>query len=357
MSDTPKSTTSADSEEFTLLPDFCNARVILLTILTVELLAFVLALAPDVPRRERWLNLALISFFIQWIALANLVVLCVARRLLQRLHTTLVAVCTYVLILMVTFLASILALWLSPTHSLELSFDGLLGSDFIWRSMTISAIVSAVALRYFYVQHQWKQNVQAEARSRVQALQARIRPHFLFNSMNTIASLTRTDPAKAEQAVEDLADLFRASMMHQERIRLQDELEFTQRYVSIEQLRLGNRLTVTWNVDEDIVYDASVPPLTLQPLVENAIYHGIEPLADGGTVDISIDHDNGELAFEISNPVPQARGHQRRPGNQIAQDNIQQRLKLAYGERATMKINQAKDRYTVSFVIPDGASA
>jgi two-component system sensor histidine kinase AlgZ len=243
-------------------------------------------------------------------------------------------------------------LWLAPMEMAPLGEKFALRDGFIMRNLAISAIVSAVALRYFYVQHQSKQNMLIEARSRIQALQARIRPHFLFNSMNTIASLTRTNPQLAEKAVEDLADLFRASLGHQDMVKLDEELEFTRRYINIEELRLGDRLSVEWQIDDAVDPDARVPALILQPLMENAIYHGVEPLPQGGVVNLSIDQSKKRLQFTISNPLPAQRAYQQRSGNKMAQDNIRQRLKLAYGDTGTMNIEKTDDRYTVSFSIP-----
>ena len=150
------------------------------------------------------------------------------------------------------------------------------------QNLAVCAIATGLALRYFYVTHQWQANVEAEAQSRVRALQARIRPHFLFNSMNTIASLTRSNPKVAEQAIADLSDLFRASLReHRERIPLAHEIEIARAYERVERLRLGERLQVDWQVD-GLPMDAKVPALILQPLLENAVYHGIEPLDQGG---------------------------------------------------------------------------
>ena len=144
-------------------------------------------------------------------------------------------------------------------------------------NLGIGAIIGALALRYFYVTGEWRRNVELQAQARVRALQARIRPHFLFNSMNTIAALTRSDPARAEEAVEDLADLFRANLNEKRSsITLKEELEVARIYQRIEQLRLGDRLHVIWDV-ADLPMRAQVPGLLMQPLLENAIYHGIEP--------------------------------------------------------------------------------
>ncbi len=340
------------SSEPTFLPDFCNARVIFLVILGAILLAIVLALSSTKSTQDFWINLSMIALFVVWIAFGNILVLCITRRFLQRLAPITAAFSCYGLSLLVTFAISILALVTTPLDTQPTAPTGsLLMNDFLLRNMAISAIVSAVALRYFYVQHQWKSNIQTEARSRIQALQARIRPHFLFNSMNTIASLTHTDPDKAEKAVEDLADLFRASLGHQDRVTLREELDFTKRYINIEELRLGDRLKVELHLQDSLSLSTLVPALILQPLVENAIYHGVEPLTSGGTVRIEIESNTRDLLLTITNPKPKVRDP-RRPGNKMAQDNIRQRLQLAYGELSKMKIRESEKDYSVSFNIP-----
>ncbi len=345
--------TPASMEESTFLPDFCHARVIFLVLIMAELIAFILTLGSADARLDLWVNLALISLFIQWIALGNILLLCISRKFLRRLNTLLAAFGYYSLSLLVTLVISVAAYWFAPVDRSSMLDHGFSFTDsFILRNVAISAIVSAVVLRYFYVQHQWKANVQAEARSRVQALQARIRPHFLFNSMNTIASLTRTNPELAEKTVEDLADLFRASLGHQDKVSLHEELEFTQRYINIEQLRLGDRLKITWDIDDEVDTENKVPALILQPLVENAIYHGIEPQTEGGEVKLSIQAVNDSLKFSIMNPLPKAKTGMPRAGNRMAQDNIQQRLKLAYGNDASMRIQATQDTYLVTFNIP-----
>ena len=340
------------SSEPTFLPDFCNARVIFLVILGAILLAIVLSLSSTKSTQEFWINLSLVALFVVWIAFGNILVLCVSRRFLQRLTPLTAAFSCYGLSLLVTLAVSLLALVTTPLETNPATQDtSLLMNNFLLRNMAISAIVSAVALRYFYVQHQWKSNIQTEARSRIQALQARIRPHFLFNSMNTIASLTHTDPDKAEKAVEDLADLFRASMGHQDRVTLREELDFTKRYINIEQLRLGDRLRIQLRLQDSLSLSTLVPALILQPLVENAIYHGVEPLTSGGTVRIEIESTLRDVLFTITNPKPRVRDP-RRPGNKMAQDNIRQRLQLAYGDLSKMKIRETDKDYSISFNIP-----
>jgi two-component system sensor histidine kinase AlgZ len=332
------------------LPDFCNARVIFLVVIMAELLAFILTLASNESSRGMWVNLALNSLFIQWVALGNVIVLCFARNSLQSLQPIVAALGSYGLSLAITLLVSIVTVWLIPLQNSESTLYSY--GAFLTRNIAISAIVSAVALRYFYVQHQWKSKIETEARFRIQALQARIRPHFLFNSMNTIASLTRTNPELAEKTVEDLADLFRASLGHRDTIKLDEELEFTRRYINIEQLRLAERLKLEWQVDNSIPSNTMVPALILQPLVENSIYHGIEPQTEGGTVSISIKRNDESLLVNISNPLPRSTVTYRRKGNKMAQENIRQRLKLAYGERSKLGISKQDGKYIVNFTIP-----
>ena len=336
------------------LPDFCNAKVVFIVVLIAELLAIIISFAPNIPWPGRWVNLALISLFIQWVALVNVVLLCAAKRFLNHLRMVPAVLTCYALMLLVTVVLSVLALWLTPLNVFDYTYGFNWDLHFILRNTVIAAIVSAVVLRYFYVQHQWKQNVEAGARARVQALQARIRPHFLFNSMNTIASLTRSNPSLAERTVEDLAELFRTTLAEKERIRLADELDLTRRYLNIEQLRLANRLLVEWELADDLMEDIMVPALILQPLVENSIYHGIEPLTEGGTIHIAIYSQHSKLHIEVTNPLTQIRYADRTSGNRMAQENIRQRLALVYGDEARMEILEQQDRYQVRIQIPMG---
>ena len=208
----------------------------------------------------------------------------------------------------------------------------------------------ALALRYFYVSHHWRRSIELRAAARVHALQARIRPHFLFNSMNTIAALTRSNPSRAEQAVQDLADLFRAALSDKrDVITLAEELDVARTYQRMEQLRLGERLQVQWNTDA-LPTNALVPGLMLQPLLENAIYHGIEPRAEGGTVTITGEVSGDLVTLVVRNPLDPAPG--LREGNRLALANIRERLSLMYGERALMKSGRFDDEYIVTLRFP-----
>ena len=206
-------------------------------------------------------------------------------------------------------------------------------------------------MRYLYISSEWRRSIVLEAQARISALQALIRPHFLFNSMNTIASLTRTDPVRAEEAVEDLSDLLRANLgSSTNRSSLKQELETAAIYQRIEKLRLGDRLAVRWDIDE-VPMRTRIPSLTIQPLLENAIHHGIELLPDGGEVRVTGSKDDSHLTISISNPVV-SREKRATSGNQMAMSNIRQRFELAYGNKATVRIEDESDQFTVTLRFP-----
>ena len=211
-------------------------------------------------------------------------------------------------------------------------------------------------MRYLYVASEWRRSIVLEAQARISALQALIRPHFLFNSMNTIASLTRTDPRQAEEAVEDLSDLLRANLGGaKDRTSLKQELEIAAIYQRIEKLRLGDRLSVRWNVG-DLPMRALIPSLVIQPLLENAIYHGIELLPDGGEVTVTGKRDDDYLSIEIANPVA-SDGARKKDGNRMALSNIRQRFELAYGSRADVDVEAGDDFYSVRLRFPEEHAA
>ncbi|MCC6134934.1 MAG: histidine kinase [Candidatus Contendobacter sp.] len=331
------------------LPNFCANRTVFLTVLVVELLAFVLALADTHAWDEFWPQLALKSLFMQWVALGIAAVLCRSRRRLAKLTTPATTLAAFGIAQIITLLCSLPALWLAASAGL--------GPDLteqwpvIVRNQAISGIITLLALRYFYVQHQWQQQIEAEARARLQALQARIHPHFLFNTLNAIAGLISGRPEQAEQAVLDLADLLRSALADRASVPLAEELELTRRYLAIETLRMGERLTVDWRLDDDLPLDAPLPPLLLQPLVENAIRHGIQRLPEGGTLGIRVEKRTRELRFTIINPQPLDQ-ELSKAGQQIAQDNVRQRLQLAYETIDPLAIVVAPEHYQVSFAIP-----
>lgn len=340
------------------IPDFCAGRRVLLVVLAAELVAIVLMLSRPT---ANWLaDLALLSMFVQWLGLTGAAVLCLSRRWLAGMPVAQASGVAMVLLLLNTLALSELTVWFAAWLSGRGVVLPLLPQDhvaFLLRNVVISGIVSALVLRYFFVTHEWRRNVEAENRSRIDALQARIRPHFLFNSMNTIAALTRSSPSEAEEAVEDLADLFRATLKDSGSTHsIKEELELARIYQRIEQLRLGDRLAVDWDVD-GLPMRAQIPSLTLQPLLENAIYHGIERLKDGGRVTIAGGTKAGVLWLRVNNPIP--KDGKDSPGNQLALANIKERFALAYGKGANTVAGPTDDgHFQVLLEFPaDGTTA
>ena len=357
----------------TFLPDFCETRMVFAVIVVGELLAFLLVLTPVGGAGERWQALALISLFIQAVALSSMSLLCVAKRAMRGLHNNLVGVLSYGVVLVLTVVFSEIvyhlvrsglidvrlssardysgqAIWFAQSQVSSEALS-LWHREFVLRNLGIGAIVAAVALRYFYVQYQWRANLESEAQSRIQALQSRIRPHFLFNSMNTIAAFTRSKPELAEQVVEDLADLFRVSLGDARvPVTLKREFEVCREYLRIEGLRLGERLSVQWAVD-DLPEHALLPALCLQPLLENAIYHGIEPAPEGGRITIEGSLDGEQVRVEIKNTVCDANTSTHQ-GNQMAQDNVRQRLSAFFGAAGDMQVAVTAEEYCVAVQFP-----
>ncbi len=191
----------------------------------------------------------------------------------------------------------------------------------------------------------------ALADARLQALQARIRPHFLFNSLNSVLSLMRSQPRRAETALENLAELYRALMADNRRLSpLARELELARAYIELEALRLGERLAVDWRVD-GAPGDALVPALVLQPLLENAVIHGIEPRPAGGRIGVDIFVRGDSLGIVVRNPVCAAEGGARR-GNGMALGNIRERLALHFDAEARLSARRVGEEFVVQMVMP-----
>ncbi|MET0498899.1 MAG: histidine kinase [Steroidobacteraceae bacterium] len=338
------------------LPDFCAARAILAVVLIVELVAIMFALARQSLQDSFWVDLAGCSLFLLWIGLGCTAVLCRTRAWLQQMPVAQAAVIALSMLLLCVGLISELVyqvgqLWSAGQLVVRTMFP--IGhAGFLLRNLAVGFIVSALALRYFYVSAEGKRSVEMAAQARIRALQARIRPHFLFNSMNTIAELTRSNPERAEQAVEDLADLFRASLSDAHtQIPLRDEFEIARTHQRIEQLRLGNRLQVIWDVDS-LPMRAQVPGLIVQPLLENAVYHGIEMLPAGGTITIVGTFHDGRIEIEVRNPIPVQHNYVEREGNRMALENIGQRLELAWPGRARIETRQEGTEFFARLIFP-----
>lgn len=326
------------------LPDLCKVGAVLFLVLLAELLALVLALAGSTGRGFSWDSLALSSLFTQWVVLASAAILCLSRPFLARLALPWAATVSYLAIMLVALLCSLAGQYLGLSAQPGIAW---------WRTVNhllIAAILAGIALRYFYLQQQLRLQQEAELRARIEALQARIRPHFLFNSMNSIASLIASDPDLAERVVEDLADLFRQSLAtEQTEVPIAEELEMCRRFVGIEALRLGPRLRVDWHIDA-LPESLKIPRFTLQPLIENAIYHGIQPLPEGGLVSIGVALEGDVCSIRVDNPV--APGIPASTGNRMALQNIAHRMQALYGNAAEMLVERGAGSFSVSLRYP-----
>jgi two-component system sensor histidine kinase AlgZ len=216
------------------------------------------------------------------------------------------------------------------------------------RSSFFTVVATGILLSYFNQRN--RALSPAIIGARLQALQARIRPHFLFNSINAVLSLIRSDPKRAETALEDMADLFRVLMAdNRELVPLQSEVDLCRQYLDLEKLRLGERLQIAWHID-NMPADALIPPLVLQPLLENAVYHGIEPAQEGGEIVINIYRSRDEVHLVLTNPYRSDGNHHS--GNKMAMGNIRERLALHFDVEAQLMSKVTENSYQVHIVIP-----
>lgn len=342
------------------LPDLCSSQSVFLLVLVAELLALLLTISASSGLQHfNWDKLALISVQVQWIVVFSAIALCRLRFWLGRQSHVRAGCVSYALVLVITLILCIAGQWiiygasgLAFVGDQEFSFDGWL----LLNNMVIAAILSGILLRYLYLQQQLRNQQQAEMQSRIQALQSRIRPHFLFNSMNSIASLIATDPNTAERVVEDLSELFRASLAEPSLIPLERELSLCKHYLDIECLRLGRRLQLDWQIGS---YNPQlkIPSLMLQPLVENAIFHGIEPLPKGGTITVKVSQNDKQLSIVITNPYllakkNQRNGEQAQRHNRMALDNIRRRLTAHFGTAARLSSSAENGVFTTYIFCP-----
>ena len=338
------------------IPDLCNIHAVLFLLLVAQLLSIVLELAKNGLAQFSWYSLSLTSLLVQWSFLTSAMCLCLLRPVISRWSIALATTACYLLIITLVVLITVLGQWLlngafSGTGNWSVDWLGLL------TNVCICAVLAGIVLRYFYLSQQLQLRRNTELQARIQALQSRIRPHFLFNSMNIIASLIAVDQEAAETAVEDLAGLFRASLAEAAtEVTLAEELELCRRYARIEKLRLASRLELDWRVDK-VPQTLKIPCLSLQPLLENAIYHGIQQLPDGGTVTIEADYNQGVLTLAVTNPTidngTRLGTTMKGQGNRIAQTNIHERLQVMYGPKAglTTTLGNGQHRAIIQYPV------
>jgi two-component system, LytTR family, sensor histidine kinase AlgZ len=319
------------------LPNFCNLGVMLRSLLVANL--FVIAAA--VMRAATWealgLEFMVLAAFCEPVLIASLLILCAARRVLHAMGYGAALAAIAVLEVGLAAAGSAVGAQLLPGPGIPFLHAALL-----------TLFVTACVLAYFDLRARALSPAIAEAR--IQALQARIRPHFLYNSINAVLSLIRSEPRRAERALEDMADLFRVLMADNRTLApIANEVELARQYLAIESLRLGDRLRVSWRI-EGMPADALVPPLVLQPLVENAVYHGIEPTPGGGEIAIDVGMAGGQLQMILTNPMPGETRHSA--GNKMAVANIRERLQLHFDAEASMRSEVRDGIYRVTIRMP-----
>lgn len=319
------------------LPDFRNLGVLLRILLGVNAASLVAAVLKTESLSGMGEALIEVSALVQPVMFLTLLILAAARPLLDRIRHEF-------------GLALVLLTAMGVTAAFDLLGGGPLDAvgDALPRHLFFAIIAVGMLLAWFDLRSRALSPALVEAR--LQALQARIQPHFLFNSLNAVLSLIRADPRRAEHVLEDLADLFRALMADGRALStFASEVELARQYLAIESVRLGDRLQVEWDI-EQMPGEARLPALILQPLLENAVYHGIEPSMATGTVVVRIFRAGNEVHALLSNPVTVGGG--RRQGNRIAVDNIRERLQLFFDAEARMRVREHEGRYEVSIRVP-----
>jgi two-component system sensor histidine kinase AlgZ len=335
------------------LPNLGSAR----TAFSILILAQVIAVVITIGRNSSvqagaWQDLLIITAFAQSIAVCGIIALKLIAGVVRRMSVGWGATVAFVAMLLATIAATEAILYALDWFGIGAKHTPGWHLSLLVRNILIAAIISALALRYLIVQHRSQLESESEQSAKLQALQSRIRPHFLFNSMNSIAGLLRSDPERAEKALHDLADVFRVLLADARKlVPITAERDLARQYLDIEKIRLGDRLHVKW-LASNVPRAALIPSLTLQPLIENAIYHGIEPRFAGGQVKIELWGEEEALNIMITNPLPEGRSNSHHKGNKIAMDNIRERLRRHFGEKATLQTFEQTGNYHVKIRLP-----
>jgi two-component system sensor histidine kinase AlgZ len=334
--DQPAQATRQGAPAPVLVFDACHVGVVLRAVLFVEIVMAVGAMFGAAGVMDWLLRVAVLSGAALPATLLWLIVACSLKTFLARLAPWAQQLSGMALGAMTaTYGAGLLALvgFVAPVPWVASAFTG---------ALLAAALVAALTLRA-------KGRMPADATARLAELQARIRPHFLFNTLNSAVALVREDPARAEAILEDLSDLFRHALVDLEgSVTLAEEVALARRYLDIEQVRFGPRLQVEWAVDASAA-QARVPPLLLQPLVENAVKHGVEPSVDGAQVRISTQRRGGTVVIKVTNTVPAGQG---RAGQGVAQANVRDRLRLLHDVQGQFQSALRDGVYQVRMEVP-----
>ena len=317
-------------------------------IVASNVLAMVLALA----EARSWhalegIRVLQYTFFINWVILSISAFVDYFQdfftKLSQKVALTLGFVVLQIIVLLTTCAVNIIQFWAarSTGFSEDVLFHG------VSLHLGYGILLGAFCLRYLYMREQWLRQQYSELNARIQAMQARIHPHFLFNSLNSVVSLISIDPDKAENMLISLSRLFRASFQELKLVSLEEEIDLCKQYLSIEKMRLGDRLTVEWNIQATPIElkRATIPLLTLQPLLENSIFHGVEKVLQASTISVLVEILQNQVTIVITNPYSHDK-IKSRTGNGIAIENVEQRLKAYYGPAVKFQVYGGVSLYT-----------
>lgn len=325
----------------TTLFDACHVGVVLRVVLLVEAVTGVGAMFETADPLDWLLRFSLLTGGVLPATLSWLIAVCAFKGRLNRLDVSL------------QWLAGTVMGAVAGVYGCGLlALMGLLLPAPWWASGASGVLLSALVLAGLF----WraKARTPAATAARLAELQSRIRPHFLFNSFNAAISLVRKDPKRAERVLEDLSDIFRMLMRDSRSlITLEEEIELAKQYLAIEQVRLGDRLETVWDIQR-LPTKHKVPPLLLQPLLENAVQHGIEPNTEPGQVRIRITGMARELVIVVENTY---RPGAVVPGNGIALGNIRERLRLVFDLEAKLTAAGDGSQFRVVITLPISAAA
>lgn len=328
------------------LADFSQTMRIFTVVVVTEMMVLIYALSFLTLDIDFLNSLAILSLLAQLIAISLIVLLAKTAAFFNRFSVYYGL--PLLLFLALSLTASYIAIW--SWFDAKLGFLMIGNSHLLILKISLATVITLLALlRYFYIQEQWEWQVKAYANAQLDALQARIKPHFLYNSLNSIASLISIDQQQAEQAVLNLSGLFRkAFAKNQSTTTLDQELEWIEQYLAIEKLRLAERLQFKQTIDKQLL-GQSIPVLSIQPLIENAVLHGVEPATESNLIELNIFKQNQYLIISISNPH---HPHHQSQGKGLAVNNIKKRLQLYYGSQAQLKQTIVDGKYLSKLCLP-----
>lgn len=328
------------------LADFSHTMRIFTVVVVTEMMVLIYALSFLRPNIDFFNRLAVLSLLAQLIAISLTVFLVKTASFFNRFSVYYGL--PLLLLLCLSLTATYIAAW--SWFDAGLGFSMVENAHLLILKISLATTITLLALlRYFYIQEQWEWQVKAYANAQLDALQARIKPHFLYNSLNSIASLISIDKQQAEQAVLNLSGLFRkAFAKNQSSTTLQQELEWVEQYLAIEKLRLADRLQFQQAIDHQLL-EQQVPVLSIQPLIENAVLHGVEPSNEPNLIELKVFKRKSRLIIAVSNPFHPK--HQSK-GRGLAIKNIKKRLQISYGSQAQLEQTVVDGKYHSELCLP-----